>query len=238
MQYQNEDIFIADFTGRILESEKLGRFVEQPLIHCSYVKHPNLGLKIEDIYFSDKSNWFKMESRNLQKNAELARFTTQPKVSKYVSNSEFYFDIKMVSTIGNYYYEMMDDTWLTDLWIAATEQKLTDVNIFVGTVKVMEAHRVILSARSPVMNEAFNKSRSTGKSVVTFGVEFDVDTVKNFLNFLYTGSLKASFKSASHKQHLLKLATFYQVETLKNFCQLVDRVIPDVEELTNSLLGL
>ena len=87
------------------------------------------------------------------------------------------------------------------------------------------------------MNEALNKARSTGKSVVTFGVEFDIDTVKNFLNFLYTGSLKASFKSASHKQHLLKLATFYQVETLKNFCQLFDRV-PNVEELTNAVLGL
>ena len=236
MTYQNEDIFIADFTGRI-ELENRREFVEQPLIHCSYVKHPNLGLKIEDIYFCDKSNWFKMESKNLQKNAELARFTTQPKGSKYFSYSAFYFDIKMVSTIDNYYYEMMDNAWMDQFWTAATEEKLTDVEIFAGTVKVMEAHRVILSARSPVMNEALNKARSTGKSVVTFGVEFDIDTVKNFLNFLYTGSLKASFKSASHKQHLLKLATFYQVETLKNFCQLFDRV-PNVEELTNAVLGL
>jgi hypothetical protein len=239
MQYQNEDIFIADFTGRIGWDIPRHAFtvmhIEQPVIHCSCVKHPSFGFKIEDIYFSDKSNWFKMESKNLQKNAELSRYTIQ--LTKYYSNSEFYFDIKMVSTICNYYYEMMDDTWLTDLWTAATEQKLTDVEIFVGTVKVMEAHRVILSARSAVMNAAFNKTSSTGKSVVTFGAEFDVEIVKHFLNFLYTGSLKASFKSASHKQHLLKLATFYQVETLKNFCQLFDRV-PDVEELTNSMLGL
>ena len=102
----------------------------------------------------------------------------------------------------------------------------------------MEAHQVILSARSPVMSEALNKNSETGKSVLTFGKEFDVGTVKHFLNFLYKGSLKTFF-SESNKNYaqLLKLATLYEVETLKNIYQRVDRV-PDVEELTNSLLGL
>jgi hypothetical protein len=86
-----------------------------------------------------------------------------------------------------YYYEMMDTNWMTDFWTAATNKKLTDVEILMGTVKVMEAHRFILSARSPVLKETIKKNE-TGNHVFTFEEEFDVDTVKHFLNFLHTGS--------------------------------------------------
>jgi hypothetical protein len=126
---------------------------------------------------------------------------------------------------------MMDDKWTTDLWLAATNQKLTDVDIIVGTVKVMEAHRVILSARSPVLNIVLNKISNTEKSIVIFKAEFDVEVVKNFLNFLYTGSLKTT----GGGQQLSKLAKICQVETLKNVCQLINRV-PDIEELSDSLI--
>jgi hypothetical protein len=242
MQYQNEDIFFAHFTGQRELNGNGTVLVHKPVIHLLCPNLCSFGLKVEDVYFSTpkpKDSWCKMELKNLTKNIELQRFIKQPSTTlPFIElNSVVYFDIKIISTIDNYYYEMMDDDWMNDFRTVSKKEKFTDVEIFVGTVKVMEAHRVILSARSPVMNAAFNKTSSTGKSAVNFGVEYDVDTVKHFLNFLYTGSLKASFKSASHKQHLLKLATFYQVETLKNFCQLFDRA-PDVEELTNSLLGL
>jgi hypothetical protein len=128
---------------------------------------------------------------------------------------------------------MMDDKWPTDFWLAATNRKLTDVEIFVGTVKVMEAHRVILCARSPVINECFNKIKITESCVFTFRAEFDVEVVENFLNFLYTGSLKTTDGS----QQLSRLATMYQVETLKNVCEQINRV-PGVEELSDSLIQL
>jgi hypothetical protein len=126
---------------------------------------------------------------------------------------------------------MMDDKWPTDFWMAALNQKLTDVEIFVGTVKLMEAHRVILCARSPVLNSSLNKINHTGKSIVTFEAEFDVEIIKLFLNFLYNGSLKTT--DGGHQ--LGKLATMYEVETLTNVCQLINRV-PDIKELSDSLL--
>ena len=129
---------------------------------------------------------------------------------------------------------MMDDDWMTDFWRAAKNQKFTDVEIFVGAVKLMEAHQVILSVRCPVLNAAFNGKPIPDKIKFTFEAEFDVDIVKLFLQFLYTGSLETS---AVHKQ-LLKLATIFEVETLKNICQLANRAPPDVEALTNSLLEL
>ncbi len=123
---------------------------------------------------------------------------------------------------------------MTDFWIAATNQKLTDVEIYVGAAKVMEAHRVLLSARSPVLNTAFNRKPIEDKTKFTFDAEFDVNIVKLFLQFLYTGSLETP---VVHKQ-LLKLATIYKVDTLKNMCQQANCVPPDAEALTNSLLEL
>ena len=156
----------------------------------------------------------------------------------YYSFSEFYFDIKMVSTIDNYFYELMDNAWMEHFWKAATDEKFTDVEIFIGTVKVMEAHRIILSARSPVLNVSLSKTRSTArKPVVTLDREFDVAVVENFLNFLYTGSLETFACKSINYGKLLKLATTYEVETLKNICQLANSVV-NVEQFTGTLLKL
>jgi hypothetical protein len=242
MKYQNEDICIAYFTGdRKLDADYGNRqFVIEPVIHLSCVKQRNFGLKVEDVYCDiwdseDENNWLKMESKYFQKNAELFHVAAESQSNFYVDPFlTVNFDIKMISTIGNYYYEMMDDKWPKDLWLVATNQKLTDVEIFAGTVKVMEAHRIILSARSPVLNASLNKISNTGKSSVTFGPEFNVEIVKNFLNFLYTGSLKTR---ASGKQ-LSKLATMYEVETLKSVCQVFNANPPDAEHVTDYLLQL
>ena len=237
MKYQNEDIFFAYITGKVEEHWENPRlsYVSHPWFHFLSAKHGSCGLKVEDIYLSGllKGNWFKMELQNSQKNEQLLHFISHSNVYSSVS-ARVSFDIKMVSTIGNYYYEMMDDAWMKDIWTAATRQNLTDVEIFVGTVKVMEAHRVILSARSPVMSTSLRKTRSIGKSTFIFGTQLDVEMVKNFFKFLYTGLLESS---ASNKQ-LLELATQYKVETLKNICQLANGAPLDVEEFTDSLLQL
>jgi hypothetical protein len=245
MQYLNENIFIAYFT-EVKESEYPKQDdISIPVIHFTCAKHRSFGLRIEDVYCGMQGSvtrgykqWLKMEPKYHQENAELLHFTEQAILDLSKSNLQFrvYFEIKTISTISNYYYEMMDDLWPTDFWMAATNQKLTDVEIFVGDVKVMEAHRVILSARSPVLNvfllrQSLSKISNTSKSIVTFEAEFDVDTVKHFLNSLYTGSLKTT----DSVQQISRLATMYQVETLKNVCQLINRV-PDVEELSDSLI--
>jgi hypothetical protein len=241
MKYHNEDIFFVYFSGGTEINSHQTKKISKPVFHLSCSKHRKFGLKFEEVCFISMSHmawhWDKMESKHCQKNAEILQdFTIQSELD-FHSGAAVYFDIKVISTIGNYYYEIMDDAWIKDFWIAATNQKFTDVEIFVGTVKLMEAHRVILSARSPVLNEALNKISDTGKSIVTFDAEFDVAVVKNFLQFLYTGSLETSAsKSTSHKQ-LLKLATMYEVETLKNMCELANHA-PDVEEITNYLLQL
>jgi hypothetical protein len=245
MQYQNQDIFVAKVIRSGYRYLHRNEFRSKPLIHLSFAKNRSYGLHVEDIYCNTKTvceelTWSKMESKKLQTN-ELVRFTVRLQDINcsyiYPTIQQFNFEIKMISRISNYYYQLMDEAWLKDLWTAATDQKLTDVDIFVGTNKVMEAHRIILSARSPVLNIVLNKASSLMKSIVTFGAEFNVDIVTLFLQFLYTGSLENANKDINYKQ-LLELATFYEVETLKNFCQVASAFPPDVEDLTSSLLEL
>jgi hypothetical protein len=236
MKYQNEDIFFAYITGKVEEHGENLRlsYVSHPWFHFLSAKHGSCGLKVEDIYLSGllKGNWFKMKLKNFQKNEHLLHFISHSNVYSSVS-AQVSFDVKVVSSIGNYYYEMMDGAWMTDFWIAATNQKYTDVVIHVGAVKLMDCHRVILSARSPVLNTWFN-SKNNNLGIVKFDAKFDGDIVKNFLKFLYTGSLDSSPKN----KQLLELASQYEVETLKNICQLATDHVRDVEEFTNSLLQL
>ncbi len=251
MKYQNEDIFVVCISGVECGKTVYSNSYTKTAIHLSCAKHRNFGFKVEDIYCSSsilqgykyKKQWLKMEANKLKNSTELLqRFIIRLEQEirfDYKAWYTFTFDIKTVSTVGNYYYEMMDDAWLKDLWMAAVNQKLTDVEILAGTVKVMEAHRVILSARSPVLNILLNKvSSDATKSIVTFGVEFNVDTVTLFLQFLYTGSLETSTSQNTNYKQLLELATIYEVETLKNCCQVANTAPPDVEDLTSSLLEL
>ena len=60
---------------------------------------------------------------------------------------------------------------------AATDEHLTNIEIFVETVKVVKAHRVILVARSRVLNASLGMTSSTRKPVVTIDEELDVDIV-------------------------------------------------------------
>jgi hypothetical protein len=238
MQYQNENICVAYNIVAIPDNGYNG-YISEPEIHLSCAKHLRFGLKVEDVYcrlvkYGD-NEWLKMESKYIQRNSELLLDFSAKFLWTIRDLQSVPFDVKFISTIGNYYYEMMDEGWTKDLWLAATNKKLTDVEIFVGTVEVMEVHRVILCARSPVLNSSLNNISNMGKSIVTLGVEFDIEIVKNFLNFLYTGSLKTT----DNVRQLSKLATMYEVETLKKYVcqQLLNASLP-VEEVTDYLLQL
>ena len=141
------------------------------------------------------------------------------------------FDIKMLSTIPNYSFEMMDISWPIQLWEAALHGWYTDVDIFVGTKKLMEAHRVVLSARSSVLKDEILKTE--GKSIIRFPKEIYPQVAEHFLYFLYTGSSKITFKN----KQLLLLAERNKVETLIEVCKLATVTSPNVDQVTNFLLA-
>jgi hypothetical protein len=168
---------------------------------------------------SHTSEWVKMKSIRQPGNAVLLFSAPSPvDLFHHECRNVVAFDARIVGTIDSYYYEIMDDAWMKDIWTAAINKQLTDVEILVGAGKLMEAHRVVLVARSPVLNASLGMTSGTGKHVVTIDEEFDVDVVVLFLKFLYTGAL-VRLASARDKLQLLTLAKTYEVETLKNVCQ-------------------
>ena len=246
MKYRNEKFFYCYFTGEKVTdpTDKTIFTISKPVFHFSCSKHHRFGLKAEGVYCKQECRdlkWLNMEEKHFQSNPELLlHFSAQMELDvQFRIPTQVYFDVKIVSTIDNYSYKIMDNSLMDQFWTAATEQKLTDVNIFVGTVKVMESHRFILSARSPVLNAAFNKMNYIeNPPVIKFEPEFDVGVVKIFLNFLYTASLGISTTSkVTNYKQLLKLATLYEVETLQSILQVTDD-ISDVEEFTDFLLDI
>lgn len=239
MQYEDEKVFFSQFKGQFIypnyDAAYYGgphvTYLRSPSFHFISAKHRNYGLKVVDASCFCESNWTKMERKNAEQDAELLLFTS--KILRDVNvTSMFFFYINIVKTIENHCFGMVDTDWATALWSAAIERKLTDVDIMVGSNK-LEAHRVILSARSPVFCALLSKISNTGKSTIVIGDDFELPVVEHFLKFLYTGSLDVS----SSNQQLLGLAELYEVETLKKICH-AGNLDYDVEEYTNSLLLL
>lgn len=224
IEYQNEKLFAPHLTGKILCSQH----IDHPWIHLICVNHRNFGLKVAGVFCSMDycRTWIKMKPRRAD-DVELFLFVAQANETFYSCN--VHFRIEMTSTIENYHYEMMDTSWTTQLWQAALDQQLTDVEIFVGATK-MEAHRVVLSARSPVLSVLLDNV-SHVKSSIAIEKNMDVDVVKHFLKFLYTGCLEMS---ATNKQ-LLELAELYEVKTLVKICQLANCISPDVTSKLEAL---
>lgn len=171
-----------------------------------------------------------------QPEAETLLFTAKSDFDLELNTTdECAFEIQLVSTIDNYRYEMVDTDWTEQLWNAAFTRKLTDVEVYLGANKVMEAHRVVLFARSPVMDAMLTKINNTGRSTIcmTSNSITHREIVQHFLQFLYTGSLNIS----ACNEELLELVELYEVETLKKICQLANR-IPEADAFTPSLIDL
>ncbi len=124
------------------------------------------------------------------------------------------FHVKLCSTVPNFINKMIDSTWSEQLWAAAVNKKMTDVE-FVVDEEAFGAHRSLLSARSPVFTAMFAsgmKEAETGKVRID---DVDPATFRQFLKFLYTGTVELS----SLNGELFTVADRYQVETLMELCR-------------------
>lgn len=224
IEYQHEKLFSPHLTGKVH-----GFVVKKPWIHLVCVNHRNFGFKaMNGFYSTDGKTWIEMKKRKAE-DVELFLFVGQTSET-FRDGCRVTFCMEMASTIENYHYELMDTSWTTQLWQFALEHKWTDVEIFVGAVK-LEAHRVVLSARSPVLNVLLGDIDHLGKSSMAVEENIDVEVVEVFLKFLYTGRLD---RSATNKQ-LLQLAESYEVETLLKICQLANRISADVTSKLDAL---
>ncbi|KAK4029372.1 hypothetical protein OUZ56_022369 [Daphnia magna] len=217
IEYQYSKLFSPYLTGKMLYTNS----IEKPWIHLICMDHGNLGFEVNEVLYStDFRKWIKMKPKKEDK-VELFLFMAQT-VDSFYERQNISFCIKLRNTIENYHYEIMDTLWITELWQAAVERHFTDVDVFIGNDKVMEAHKVVLATRSPVMNTLLSKTSGTEKPNVTFDSSIDPTVLEHFLRFIYTGCLGIS---ATNEQ-LLKLSKMYQVETLSKVGELAVRQSP------------
>jgi hypothetical protein len=103
MQYQNENICVAYNIGTLPYNGYA--YIRNPEIHLTCAKHLRFGLKVEDVYCRDANfnSWLKMESKYFQKNSELLLDFSAKSLGTIRDLQSVPFDVKFISTIGNYY---------------------------------------------------------------------------------------------------------------------------------------
>ncbi|XP_045033607.1 uncharacterized protein LOC116928948 [Daphnia magna] len=194
---------------------------------CSHLEKTGTSISHVDSYI-DGIDCYRMDRRG-----EKALYIFGRELFDLVVPCAFKFDIMIKETVENYRYQLIDSLRAIDLWNMFQLEIITDVEFLVGE-KTFAAHRVIIATRSPVFATLFNTSTVesvTGK--IRIDDAFAPDVFREFLFFLYTGTLQVS----ANCQSLLKMAERYQVETLIQICRMASQEI-DVEEISTSLIWL
>jgi len=105
-------------------------------------------------------------------------------------------------------------SFLTDMQQLASIENLSDVVVSCGGEEIA-VHKLVLAARSSVFKAMFSSEMIesiSGKVAIT---NFELPVVKAFLEFIYTGKF-----TAQHVTQLMAMADQYQVEILKELCEL------------------
>ncbi len=139
--------------------------------------------------------------------------------------SKITFFVKMISTIPTFSYKPRDLLYPSEIWSAAARatditERMTDVEIIVGFDEPFSfnAHRFILSARSPVFDVMLNGAFEEARTGVVRITDVNPDTFALFIKFLYTGLLPI-YDDQQLMKNLFELADRYDVVTLANFCR-------------------
>ena len=189
------------FHSKMTKLEKTGKYFA--VFFTGLEVERNMGLKIDEVYYSiphfaiEKQ---KMEPISTRFNKHIQLFKACPE--KEIDTAfKISFHVKLSSPTANFDYQLVDDTWLDELWKAAQTKQLSDVEFLVDG-KSFGAHRFIVSARSPVFAAMFSSDISsdmveanTGKVVIN---DTNSGVFETFLKFLYTGTLEP-FSSAGDK---------------------------------------
>ena len=122
--------------------------------------------------------------------------------------------VQMRNTVLDFTNKLVDSTLSGELWAAAVNRKMTDVEFLVKE-EAFGAHRSLLSARSPVFAAMFSSGMKEAETGQVRVEDVDPTTFQQFLKFLYTGTFEPSFMDGD----LFDVADKYQVETLMELCR-------------------
>ncbi|GFU99278.1 speckle-type POZ protein B [Trichonephila clavipes] len=102
-----------------------------------------------------------------------------------------------------------------DLKLMLNSSLLTDINLLVGS-DVVRAHKLILSARSPVFAKMIKSGMLEQQKSVIHIADFDMPVLKSLINFMYTGVFDKDFDDVCS---LYYAAHKHQVSSLEKTCR-------------------
>jgi len=110
-----------------------------------------------------------------------------------------------LADLGNALGALLDTGNLSDVVIAAGEERI-------------QAHSVILAARSPVFDAMWSTSMQEKESKEVMITDLEPASVKRMIRFMYTGSLGDELHNDAETVSLLEAAHRYQVVVLIEHC--------------------
>jgi len=143
------------------------------------------------------------------------------------------FHVKLRSTVNTYVNIPVDVTWSGELWAAAVNRKMTDVEFLIGE-ESFGAHRSLLFVRSPVFAAMFASGMKESETGQVRIEDVNPDTFQRFLKFLYTGMLEPSYVD----RELFTVADKYQVETLMKLCRPATQTAETHDGILKAFLSL
>lgn len=102
-----------------------------------------------------------------------------------------------------------------DLEILLEDESLKDVTLFVGEEK-FKAHKLILTARSPVFTSMFTCDMQESKTNQVTIDDIEPEIFEQLLRFIYTGRVPKS--DSEDMEALITAADKYAISDLKTFC--------------------
>lgn len=95
--------------------------------------------------------------------------------------------------------------------------RFSDVSVVCGEER-LDAHSVILAARSPVFDAMWSTSMQERENKTVEITDLEPSAVKRMLRFMYTGSIEDELKNDAETVSLLQAAHRYQVTVLVDHC--------------------
>ncbi|XP_042904771.1 speckle-type POZ protein-like isoform X2 [Parasteatoda tepidariorum] len=148
--------------------------------------------------------------------------------NKYMKNGKFSLFCEFSEANGNEESRTVgsDDSYFTteinnivtlhkELKDMYLHMKYSDVGLQAENV-TLPAHKIFLSARSPVFSVMFDQDMVENRSDIVDITDIEVVTMKSFLEFIYTGNV--IFQDGRSALKLLLAAEKYQVLSLKETC--------------------
>ncbi|XP_057325888.1 uncharacterized protein LOC130667959 [Microplitis mediator] len=121
------------------------------------------------------------------------------------------FDEIDEETLSSTSVHSVDDYLLSSLW--------SDVIIKIkDNTDQLPAHKLILASHSSVFETMLKTDMREAKENCICFDEFDIDTIKEVLKFMYTGKIEAE-NDSDVLVKVLACAQMYQIEKLKTYCE-------------------